>query len=303
LETRFAQPLLGRLFSGCVEPLYAAAVRQGWLPANIRVHEFFLLAGQFLANKLAQESYISINYSQVARHLERVETNVFAQLVAPHPSAPRVSLSANPDVTLDMLPCIVARRAHKPTVFAVELNENLPYMPGEAEIERAQIDMVLEPADPHYRLFAPPKEPVSLADYAMALHAATLVKDGGTLQIGIGAFADALAHALVLRHTNNTAFRGLLDKLGTSLPEWAELDPFSVGLYGCSEMLVDGFLTLKQAGVLKRQVSTPDGKTALMHAGQQGVLRPPPSNARGRAGRDLYDGDLVHQHARGRFSA
>src|SRR5262249_54400083 len=157
-------------------------------------------------------------------------------------------------------------RAHEPTVFAVELNENLPYMPGEAEIERAQIDMVLEPAHPHYGLFAPPKQPVSLADYAMALHAATLVKDGGTLQIGIGAFSDALAHALALRHTDNAAFRDLLDELGTPLPEWAELDPFSVGLYGCSEMLVDGFLGLKKAGILKRRVPTSNGKTALIHA-------------------------------------
>src|SRR5262249_30224566 len=218
LERRFAQPLLDRLFSGCVEPLYAAAVRQGRLPPNIRVHEFFLLAGRSLTNKLAQKSYISLNYSQVARHLERVETNVLAQLVAPHPSAARVSLSSNPDVTLDMLPFVASRRAHEPTVFAVELNENLPYMPGEAEIERAKIDMVLEPADAHYGLFAPPKEPVSLAEYAMALHAATLVKDGGTLQIGIGAFSDALAHALVLRHTVNAAFRDLLDRLGTPLP-------------------------------------------------------------------------------------
>jgi acyl-CoA hydrolase len=300
LERRFAEPLLDRLFSDCVEPLYATAVRQGRLPPNIRVHEFFLLAGQSLANKLTQKSYISLNYSQVARHLERVETNVFAQLVAPHPSAARVSLSSNPDVTLDMLPCVAARRAHKRTVFAVELNENLPYMPGEAEIERAQIDMVLEPAGPHYGLFAPPKEPVSLADYAMALHAATLVKDGGTLQIGIGAFSDALAHALVLRHTDNAAFRNVLDKLGTPLPEWAELDPFSVGLYACSEMLVDGFLALKKAGVLKRRVPMANGK--ILHR-QQGLLRPPPSNARGGAGRDLHDGDLVHQHTRRRFSA
>jgi acyl-CoA hydrolase len=265
LERRFAEPLLDRLFSGCVEPLYTAAIRQGRLPPNIRVHEFFLLAGQFLANRLAQKSYISLNYSHVARHLERVETNVLAQLVAPHPNAARVSLSSNPDITLDML--VASRRAREPTVFAVELNKNLPYMPGEAEIERAQIDMVLEPADPHYGLFAPPKEPVSLADYAMALHAATLVKVGGTLQIGIGAFSDALAHALVLRHRDNTAFRDLLDKLGTPLPGWAELDPFSVGLYGCSEMLVDGFLALKKAGVLKRRVPTANGKTALMHAG------------------------------------
>src|SRR5262245_7364693 len=101
----------------------------------------------------------------------------------------------------------------------------------------------------------------------MALYAASLVKDGGTLQIGIGSFSDALAHALVLRHTRNADFRALLDKLGTPLPEWVELSPFSVGLYGCSEMLVDGFLALKMSGVLKRRVTGPDGKPVLLHAG------------------------------------
>jgi acyl-CoA hydrolase len=267
LERRFAEPLVDRLFAGCREPLYAAALREDRLPPNIRINEFFLLAGASLANKRTQRSYISLNYSHVARHLESVDTNVFAQLVAPHPSAPRVSLSSNTDVTLDLLPYIVRRRAQRPTVLAAELNTNLPYMPGEAEIERTQLDMVLDPADAHYGLFAPPKEPVSLADYAMALHAASLVKDEGTLQIGIGSFSDALAHALVLRHTNNAAFRTLLDRLGTPLPECAELGPFSAGLYGCSEMLVDGFLALKEAGVLKRRVPTSDGRTALLHAG------------------------------------
>jgi acyl-CoA hydrolase len=267
LERRFAKPLVDRLFAGCPEPLYATALREDRLPPNIGIAEFFLLAGASLSNRRTQRSYISLNYSHVARHLESADTNVFAQLVVPHPGAPKVSLSSNTDVTLDMLPYIVRRRDQKPTVLAAELNSNLPYMPGEAEIERARFDMVLEPADEHYGLFAPPKEPVSLADYAMALHAASLVKDEGTLQIGIGSFSDALTHALVLRHTNNAAFRALLDKLGTPLPECAELGPFSVGLYGCSEMLVDGFLALKKAGVLKRRVPTADGKSALLHAG------------------------------------
>jgi acyl-CoA hydrolase len=267
LERRFAKPLLDRLFAGCREPLYAAALREDRLPANIRINEFFLLAGTSLANKGTQRSYISLNYSHVARHLESADTNVFAQLVAPHPNKRRVSLSSNTDVTLDLLPYIVRRRAQAPTVLAAELNSNLPYMPGEAEIERTEFDMVLDPGDGHYDVFAPPKEPVSLADYAMALHAASLVKDEGTLQIGIGSFSDALTHALILRHTNNAAFRALLAKLGTPLPECAELGPFSVGLYGCSEMLVDGFLALKKAGVLKRRVPTLDGKAALLHAG------------------------------------
>jgi acyl-CoA hydrolase len=267
LERRFAKPLLDRLFAGCIEPLYAAALRENRLPSNIRINEFFLLAGASLANKRAQRSYISLNYSHVAQHLRGADTNVFAQLVAPGRSGRHVSLSSNTDVTLDLLPYIAGRRAQSPTALAAELNTNLPYMPGEAEIERAQFDVVLEPKDQHYGLFAPPKESVSLSDYAMALHAACLVKDGGTLQIGIGSFSDALAHALVLRQTKNGDFRSLLDRLGSPLPQHAELAPFSVGLYGCSEMLVDGFLALKKAGVLKRRVIGPDGKSALLHAG------------------------------------
>lgn len=270
LERRFAEPLLDRLFATYPEPLYAAALRRDSLPPNITVNEFFLQAGAWLANGPAQRSYISLNYSHVARHLERVETNVFAQLVAPNVQAgdTRVSLSSNTDVTLDILPYIAARRsARQPVVFAAEINANLPYMPGEAEIARDQFDVILEPGDQAYDLFAPPKEPVSLADYAMALNAAALIKDGGTLQIGIGSFGDALAHALILRHTNNGAFRALLERLGTPLPAGVELGPFAVGLYGCTEMLVDGFLALKEAGVLRRRVATPDGGKALLHAG------------------------------------
>jgi len=267
LEGRFAKPLLDRLFAGCIEPLYAAALREDRLPPNIRVNEFFLRAGASLANKRTQRNYISLNYSHVASYLERADTNVFAQLVAPHPGGSRVSFSSNTDVTLDILPYISRRRIDKPTVLAAEINANLPYMPGEPEVERCRFDVVLEPQGQHYGLFAPPKQTVSLSDYAMALYAAGLVKDGGTLQIGIGSFSDALAHALVLRHTRNSDFRALLDKLGAPLPECAELGPFSVGLYGCSEMLVDGFLALKKAGILKRRVTGIDGNPVLLHAG------------------------------------
>ena len=126
---------------------------------------------------------------------------------------------------------------------------------------------MLETERPHYELFAPPKEPVSLPDYAMALHAATLIKDGGTLQIGIGSFSDALTHALILRHTRNADFRALLDRLGVSLPADAETRALPDGLYGCTEMLVDGFLALMRAGILRRRVPAADGREAVLHAG------------------------------------
>src|SRR5262245_65380421 len=129
LERRFAKPLLDRLLADCREPLYAAALREDRLPPNIRINEFFLLAGASLSNKTTQRTYISLNYSHVASHLERVDTNVFAQLVAARPGGSRVSLSSNTDVTLDMLPYISQRRQQKPTVLAAEINANLPYMP------------------------------------------------------------------------------------------------------------------------------------------------------------------------------
>jgi hypothetical protein len=67
-----------------------------------------------------------------------------------------------------MLPYIVAcRAAGQPPALAVEVNANLPYMPGAAEMDVGECDVVLETERPHYALFAPPKEPVSLHDYAM----------------------------------------------------------------------------------------------------------------------------------------
>jgi acyl-CoA hydrolase len=269
LERRFVEPLLERLFGNYPDLDYAMALRGGGLPSNIEVTEFFMQAGAWLANAQMQRSYTSLNYSQVAKHLERIGTNVFGQLVAPHPQGgARISLSSNTDITLDMIPYIQRRRtAGQPPALAVEMNANLPYMPGAAEMDVSECDVVLETERPHYELFAPPKEPVSLHDYAMALHAATLIEDGGTLQIGIGSFSDALAHALILRHTRNGDFRALLGKLGARLPAEAQLAPFATGLYGCTEMLVDGFLALMRAGILRRRVTAADGREAVLHAG------------------------------------
>ena len=268
LEQRFVAPLLDRLFASYPDLLYAKALRAGTLPPNVEITEFFLQAGAWLGNAHVQQHYTSLNYARVAGHLQRIGTNVMAQLVAPDPrGSAKVSLSSNTDVTLDLVPYVAKRRSEgKPIVFVGELNTNLPYMPGEAEMPRDEFDILLDPGKPPYDLFAPPKEPVSLADYAMALHAASLVKDGGTLQLGIGSFADALAHALILRHTRNAEFRALLARLGEPSPD-AEFEPFATGLYGCTEMLVDAFLALKRAGILRRRVTDGSGKNVVLHAG------------------------------------
>ena len=92
-----------------------------------------------------------------------------------------------------------------------------------------------------FLLFAPPRELIALADYAAALHAATIVPDGGTLQIGIGSLGDAVVQSLVLRHLKNDDFRRLIDRLCPQTAPGFTLHPapFETGLYGCSEMFVE----------------------------------------------------------------
>jgi acyl-CoA hydrolase len=133
-------------------------------------------------------------------------------------------------------------------------------MGGDAVVNANEFDLLLQNPALDFPLFAPPREPIALADYAAGLYAATLVADGGTLQIGIGSLGDAVAQALVLRHRKNADFRHILQNLSADIPR--ELGPFATGLYACTEMLVEGLLDLHRAGILRREV---DG--AVLHAG------------------------------------
>src|SRR5690606_36889497 len=98
------------------------------------------------------------------------------------------------------------------------------------------------------------------AEHAIGLYASALVRDGGTLQVGIGALSDALCHALVLRHEDNAAYRRVLAALDPELERHPAvvasggLDPFVKGLYGCSEMVNEGFKRLVERGVMRRRV-------------------------------------------------
>src|ERR687891_1557863 len=113
LERRFVAPLGERIFGGYPELDYVEPLKRGQLPENIRVTEFYFQPGSFLDSPLAQQTYLSSNYTHVVRDLLDAGINVLAQLVgieedgssghAPqHPS--RYSLSCNPDLTLDLVP-------------------------------------------------------------------------------------------------------------------------------------------------------------------------------------------------------
>lgn len=256
LERRFLGPVAERTFGGYPPLAYAEAIRNRTLPPNITVNEFFLQAGAWLNSPYAQQHYISANYTHALACVLDRGVNVVAQLVSRRDDA--FSLSCNPDLTLDLLE--LRRNDKADFVFAGETNSELPFMGGDAVVGANEFDLLLDNPSLSFPLFAPPREPIALADYAAGLHAATLVADGGTLQIGIGSLGDAVTQALVLRHKSNAEFRHLIQQLTPAIPR--ELGPFATGLYACTELFVEGLLDLHRAGILKREV---DG--AVLHAG------------------------------------
>ncbi|MEQ9002477.1 MAG: acetyl-CoA hydrolase/transferase C-terminal domain-containing protein, partial [Pseudomonadales bacterium] len=260
LERRLLRPLVERLYADVPELDYAADRRRGRLPANVRVEEFFLRPGAWLGVAEAQRHYASLNYTHAARDLASRGVNLVAQLVAPGTDG-TFSLSCNPDVTLDLLDALRQAGAPAP-LLAGEVNPALPFMGGDAALAADRFDALLASADTGYPLFPVPNRAASLAEHAIALRVAALVRDGGTLQVGIGSIGDAVAHAIALRHRDNDRYRALLAALPVA-PQAAELAPFTEGLYGSSEMLVEGFLHLREAGVLRR--TDPDG--VYLHAG------------------------------------
>ncbi len=260
LQGRFLAPFLARQFGADFPVLdYAIAMRRDALPANIRVEEFYMQSGALLNSACAQRDYVSLNYTHVARAVAARGANALVQKVAREPGGSRLSLSCNPDLTFDLLD--ETQRLGKPRPLLVaEVDPNLPWLDGPCVVPAEFFDVVLELPVPAPRLFALPREPVGDADHAIGLYASTLVRDGGTLQIGIGSLADALCHALVLRHTRNADYLVALEALSPGLArsplvrEVGGTEPFAQGLYGASEMVNDGFRALAQAGVLKRRV-------------------------------------------------
>lgn len=260
IEKRFLGPFLARHFGEDFPALdYALAMRRDKLPANIEVEEFYFQSGALLGAGHAQRHYNNLNYTHVARALAERGVNVLVQLVAREPGGQRLSLSCNPDLTLDLLDELKAMGLPRPLIIA-EVHPDLPFMGGHAALDPGFFDAILDLPGPAPHLFALPREPISDADYAIGLYASTLVRDGGSLQIGIGALSDALTHALILRHTRNAVYRALISALWPQVEaspivcRWGGLGPFEEGLFGASEMVMDGFMHLIEAGVIKRRV-------------------------------------------------
>ena len=254
LERNFLAPLVERVFADYPDLEYVKDLRGDGLPPNIEICEVFMKTGDYLGNDVAQQNYMSTNYTHIARDMEAQGMNVMAQAIASKDDADnlRLSLSSNPDVVMEVMDKFRAS-GKKITAIGV-INHQMPFMPNTAEVGPDFFDVLVnDPAGTH-AVFAPPNNKVSLTDYAIGIHASRLVADGGTLQIGIGSLGDAIGQALIVRDRHSAEYRRILESICPDGLAGRDLGRFEQGLYGCSEMFVNGFLKLIEAGIIRREV-------------------------------------------------
>ncbi|MGE5625350.1 MAG: acetyl-CoA hydrolase/transferase C-terminal domain-containing protein [Bacillota bacterium] len=273
LERRFLEPFVARVFGDYPELEYMRALRSGKLAPNVELSEFYFKSGAMLGVPSAQQDYISTNYTHVARDMLAAGANVVLQAVARLPG-PRYSLASNPDVTLDIMPGLrEAERAGRPVAVAGMVNRSLPFMYGDAEVAPEFFDFMVDAPALNHHLFVVPNTPIDPAAHIIGLYASALIRDGGTVQVGIGSLGDACIYATQLRHADNARYREALERTGAlagfspAIETMGGLEPYTQGLYAGSEMFGDGLMHLYEAGILKRRVYDHAGLQSLLNAG------------------------------------
>lgn len=169
-----------------------------------------------------------------------------------------ISFSCNADVTLDMIPKM--RMKNYPTLVIGQVNQNLPFMYGDAVVKEHEFDILVDNPNQYYKVFGPPKMSISDTDYMIGLYASSLVKDNGELQVGIGSLGDAVIYGLILKEKENAIYKEVLERthflsrFKDVVQRVGSLEKFSLGLFGATEMMVDGFIELYKNGILKKKV-------------------------------------------------
>lgn len=277
LEKRFFDPFSDRLFGDYPNLKYEEDRLKNKIPSNIKVIEFYYPAGKQTQVQYAQRNYLSSNYTHAARDILDRGINVLIQQVCigEYQGNKMYSLSCNPDIAIDIYEKLKEKEKNEGYKFAyaVQLNENLPFMYGDALVDGSQFDFVVDSKEGHYKIFGPPKMPVKDEDYMIGLFASALIKDDGELQVGIGSLGDALVYHLGIRHKDNPTYLRLLEslqvqsKFGDLIKKIGETTPFKVGLFGATEMVVDGFMHLYKYGILKKKVYDHVGIQRLINEG------------------------------------
>lgn len=254
LAKRFFEPFSERQWGKDYPVLkYYKAAQKDQLPKNIKVHEFYFQAGSALSSSHLQQNYQSVNYTHVAENVFNTDINVIVQIVAKKETSNgvRYSLSCNPDLTLDVHD--IYQKSSKNLMLIGVVHPDLPFLEGDAEVGPEFFTAVLDDGKNNHELFALPRLPISIEDHMIGFYSSLFVKDGGTIQIGIGSLSDAIVHSLKIRQTNPASYEKRIEITKVKHPQ-IHKETFEKGLYGLTEMLTDSFMHLRTAGILKRHV-------------------------------------------------
>jgi acyl-CoA hydrolase len=256
LEERYLKPVRQRVWPDYPRLQFIDDRAAGRLPPNVRVIEFYMQSGALLHNRTAQQDYISSNYSHAARDIVGRGVNLLIQAVALREEGGRrrLSLSSNPDTSLPIVELM--RGLDRPWLACGQVNRQLPWMGNHAEVGEDFFHFLVDAPALDHAPFAVPHEPVGLTDWAIGYRASSLVRDGGTLQVGIGALGDAVCHALRLRQKDNPAYTAVLDALGADGKAEAigGRGAFDLGLHVASELISNPLFCLFEDGIVRRAV-------------------------------------------------
>jgi acyl-CoA hydrolase len=256
LEASLTGPIVERLFGDYEELEYIRALRSDTLPENVRVSELYFKAGSMKHVPEAQQNYVSSNYTHIVRDMASLGVNVLVQLVAVRdtPAGTALSLSCNPDISLELVE-VARARPGRAFISIAQGHDDLPFMEHDAAVDDDFFDLLVHHPDYNKTLFAVPNGAIPLQDYATALHASSCLRDGGTLQIGIGSLGDAVAQACIVRQHHNGEYRAILHALAHQhTPLAGHCETFGEGLYVSTEMFVNGMMHLIEQGIVKRRV-------------------------------------------------
>lgn len=262
LERRMMEPIVQRIWEGVPDMEYMKDLRNNALPSNVTVREFYCKAGGYIHVPHAQQEYISSNYTHVVRDLIGSGINVYCHTVAKKNINGECVYSDSCNADIGDLVDRMADMKNRgiPVVHVGHVNKYLPFMFGDAVNKPDRYHMILDDEACHFPLFSVPKAALSNQDHMIGLYVSSLVKDGGTLQIGIGTLGDAIANGLIFRHNHNEDYKrvlhasGMDEKYGDLINDFGGREPFTQGLYGATEMLVEVFIKLYKAGIVKRKV-------------------------------------------------
>jgi acyl-CoA hydrolase len=263
IERRFLKPIRERLFDGVPEYDFMLDLRAGKLPKNVKSHEFFGKSGGNMSNQHFQMNHMPSNYTHICRDALASGINLYAQLISVKKINGKIvySMGCNTDVCVEGVYEMTQMKLRGEKVLSIaEANENLPYMYGDALIDKNDFDIILQGKTFNTKIFNAPKDPVAPTDHMIGLNVSPLLKDGGTIQVGIGALGDAIVSGLIMRDRNNEVYNeilekgGIIERYGELIKKWGGTEIFKQGLYGSSEMFVDAFMQMYKSGILKRKV-------------------------------------------------